>query len=112
MNTLTMSDLADIALDRQRAQEARQQLTYEENLTALSCSAIFEAKEAADDFIALAHEIENLLADKSVAENKEKWVMATRAEIDKCQSRLRMAICHLVLTIGQVREQCGELPTW
>jgi hypothetical protein len=112
MNTLTLEDLADISLDRQRAQEARNQLTHEENLTALSCNAIFEAREAADDFVNLAYEIEALLRDKDVAENKEQWVMNTRSTIAKCQGRLRLSICALVLTICKVRQQSGELPTW
>lgn len=112
MNTLTMEMLADIALDRQRAQEARNRLTFEENLTALSSSAIFEAREAADDFVALAHEIESLLEEKSASANKEKWVLSTRGTIDKCQSRLRVAICSLVLVISKVREESGTLASW
>lgn len=109
---LTLTDLADLAIDQQRAQEARQALTREDDLVSLSASAIWEAKDAADDFVKLAHEIETLLQEKSVAENKEAWVMSTRQTIDKCQGRLRVAICHLVLCISNVREECGQLPMW
>lgn len=116
MKSLTMSDIADLCIDRQRACLARKHLTEEDRLAELSSSAIAEAKEACDNFISFAFEIESLLAEKAKNENKvgnagikQAWVLSMRADIETAQQRLRTAISHLTISVDRVREYCGSV---